>query len=103
VTACRWEIKYFLFLSESGSDDCDRDGYTSLQEYASHTDPTEKDPQPGFVQSVKDNWLYLAIIAAVIVGAMFFIMPRMKRKRKQDEKAKIEFAIEIEKALQGEK
>jgi hypothetical protein len=52
---------------------------------------------------VKDNWLYLAIIAAVIVGAMLAIMPRMKRKREQDEKTKIEFAIEIEKAMQGEK
>lgn len=62
-----------------------------------------QDPQPGLVQYVKDNWLYLAIIAAVIVGAMLAIMPRMKRKREQDEKTKIEFAIEIEKAMQGEK
>jgi hypothetical protein len=98
-----WEIKYFLFLSESGSDDYDRDGYTNLQEYASHTDPTAKDPQPGPVQFVKDNWILLAIIAAVIVGAILLILPRMKRRRKRDEKAKIEFAIEIEKALQGEK
>lgn len=97
-----WEIEHFLFLSESGSDDHDRDGYTNLQEYASHTDPTAKDPQPGLVQYVKDNWLYLAIIAAAVVGALLFFMPRMKRKRDKDEKTKIEFAIEIEKALHGE-
>ena len=98
-----WEIKYFLSLRESGSGDQDLDGYTNLQEYASKTDPTSKDSQPGLVQSVKDNWYYIAIIIAVIVGAMLITMPRMKRKRKRDEKAKIEFAIEIEKALHGEK
>jgi hypothetical protein len=98
-----WEVKYFMSLLESGSDDHDRDGYTNLQEYASQTDPTAKDPQPGLVQYVKENWLYLAIVAAAIVGAILAIMPRMKRKREQDEKTKIEFAIEIEKALQGEK
>ena len=98
-----WEIKYFLFLSESGSGDYDRDGFTNLQEFASHTDPTAKDPQPGFVQSMKDNWLYLTIIAAAVVGAMLFFMPRMKRRRERDEKKKIEFAIEIEKALLDEK
>lgn len=98
-----WEMKYFLSLRESGSDDHDRDGYSNLQEYASHTDPTAKDPQPGLVSFVKDNWLYLAIIAAAIVGAILAIMPRMKRRRERDEKTKIEFALEIEKALQGEK
>lgn len=98
-----WEMKYLLSLRESGSDDRDRDGYTNIQEYASHTDPTVKNPQPGLVTFLKDNWLYLAIIAGAIVAVIFAIMPSMKRKRERNEKAKIEYAIEIEKALQGEK
>jgi hypothetical protein len=98
-----WEVKYFKSLRESGSDDHDRDGYTNLQEYASHTDPTSKDPQPGLVQFLKENWLYIAIIAAALIGAILAIMPRMKKKREREEKTKIEFAIEIEKALRDEK
>lgn len=98
-----WEMRYFQSLGESGSDDHDNDGYSNLQEFASRTDPTVKDPQPGLVQSLKENWPYVAAFSAAIVGALLLIMPRMKRRREKAEKAKIDFAIEIEKALQEEK
>lgn len=99
-----WEMKYFYSITEqSGSDDFDNDGYTNLQEYAAGTDPTVKNPQPTLVQNLKDNWIYLAIIAAIIIAIVLALWPVMKKRRKQEEKMKIEAAIEIEKALESEK
>ncbi len=99
-----WEVKYFGTITEqSGSDDYDHDGYTNLQEYASGTDPTVKDAQPTLIENLKANWMYLAVIAAVAVVIVLALWPIMKKKRKQEEKKTIEAALEIERALEGEK
>ena len=97
-----WEMTYFYSLDETGSDDHDGDGYTNLEEFASGHDPTVRDPQPGIVQDLKDNWYLVVIAAAIVIGAVLVLMPRLKRKRKEEEKKKIEAAIEIEKAIHGE-
>ncbi|MGQ9586827.1 MAG: PKD domain-containing protein [Thermoplasmata archaeon] len=98
-----WEDANFNGLQEAGSGDYDHDGYTNLEEYASGKDPTAKDPKPGLLTYLMDNWIYLAIIAAIIAAAIAVLLPRSRRKRKEEEKKKIEAAIEIEKALEGEK
>lgn len=97
-----WEMYYFDDLSETGVSDPDKDGYTNLQEYASGTDPTRKDPQPGLVEMLARNWIYLVIIAAAVVVALIILLPRYKKKQDRDVKKKIEVAIEIEKELQKE-
>ena len=99
-----WEVKYFGAITEqSGSDDYDNDGYSNLQEYASGTDPTVKNAQPTLTENLKDNWMYLAAIAAVVVAIVLALWPIMKKRRKQEEKKTVEAALEIERALQGEK
>ena len=99
-----WEVKYFGAIPEqSGSDDYDNDGYSNLQEYASRTDPTVKNAQPTLVENLKDNWTYLAAIAAVVVAMVLALLPIMKKRRKQEEKKTVEAALEIERALEGEK
>lgn len=98
-----WEMHYFLIMEEIGSDDYDNDGYTNLEEYASGQDPTVQNAHPGFIQDIKDNWVYIVIAAAIIVGVILALRPHFKKKRKEEEQKKIDFAIEIEKALQGEK
>ena len=99
-----WEVAYFRTTgAQSGGDDYDGDHYTNLQEYASGTNPTKKDPGPTLIQYLEGNWMYLAIVAAVIVAIVLALWPVMKKRRKQEEKRKIEAAIEIEKALEGEK
>lgn len=99
-----WEVRYFGAITEqSGGDDYDHDGYTNLQEFASGTDPTEKNAQRTLIENLKENWIYLAIIAAILVAIVLALWPIMKKRRKQDEEKKIEAALEIEKALEGEK
>lgn len=99
-----WEVKYFGAITEqSGSDDYDNDGYSNLQEYASRTDPTVKNAQPTLMENLKDNWMYLAAIAAVVVAIVLALWPIMKKRRKQEEKKTVEAALEIERALEGEK
>lgn len=99
-----WEVNYFGSITEqSGSDDYDHDGYTNLQEYASGTDPTVKNPQPTLMENLRANWIYLAVIAAIVVAIIIALWPVMRRRRKQEEKKTIEAALEIERALEGEK
>lgn len=97
-----WELHYFKNLNEIGTGDYDGDKYTNLEEYATGTDPTKKDPRPTFVQMVKENWIVALVIVAAIVGAILALMPFLKKRRKVMEKHKIEAAIEIEKALEEE-
>ncbi len=97
-----WEMKYFYLLGEDGSGDHDGDGWTNLQEYANGLDPAVKDPRPGIVQDIKDNWYYVAAVAGAIVVAILLMLPVLRRKRKQEEKKKIQAALEIEKALEEE-
>jgi hypothetical protein len=102
-----WEVKYFWSPAQSGlqetaEGDFDGDGYTNLEEYARGTDPTHKDPQPGIVQILTDNWMYVAAFAGSVVVVLALTMPWMRRKRKEEESKKIEAAIEIEKALESD-
>ncbi len=97
-----WEEKYFGDLSQTAKGDYDHDGYDNLEEYAQGTNPTVKDPRPTFVEMLKDNWIYVAILAAVIVGAVLALMPILRKKRKVQEKKKIAAAIAIEKALESD-
>ncbi len=98
-----WEMHYFGNLDQTGAGDFDHDGYTNLEEYAKGQDPTVKDAQPGFVDMIVKNWVYVVAIAAVIVVAFIYLYPRYKKKQKDQVKKKIEAAIEIEKALDLEK
>lgn len=93
-----WEVMYFGNLSEAADTDFDGDGYTNLQEYASGTNPTVKDP-PWYVK----NWYYIAAIAGVIAVAFVIAYPRLKKRRKAEVKEQIKAAIEIEKALEEDK
>jgi len=93
-----WEMRSFGNLAQGGGDDFDGDGYTNLQEYASGTNATVKDP--GFFAK---NWYYFAAAAGVIVVAIVVMYPRLKKKRKADVKKQIAAAIEIEKALEEDK
>ncbi len=93
-----WEMHYFGNLTQSGSSDYDGDGYTNLQEYASGTDPTVKDP-PWYVK----NWYYFVAAAGIIAVAVALMYPRIKKKRKAEVKKQIAAAIEIEKALEEDK
>jgi len=95
-----WEIVYFDTLGEGADGDSDGDGWTNLREYANDLDPTAKDPQPGLIHELKENWYYLVILAAAIIVAILLLMPVFRRKRKEEEKKKIKAAIEIEKALE---
>lgn len=95
-----WEDYYFRDLDQGSQGDPDEDGYTNLQEYAAGTDPEVEDPAPAGI--LEEYWPYFAAAAVIAVAAVLLMMPRWKRKRKQDEDAKIKAALEIEKALETE-
>lgn len=97
-----WELAYFDTLAEVPTGDPDGDGYTNLQEYADGNDPTVADPPPLGPGFLEENWLSLVVVAAVAVGVMLAMYPRIKRKRKALETKKIEYAIELEKSLDEE-
>jgi hypothetical protein len=94
-----WEDNYFRDLDEDGAGDIDDDGYTNLQEYAAGTDPEVHDPATGVLEKY---WPYFIAAGIATVAAALAMMPRLRRKRKQDEDAKIKAALEIEKALETE-
>jgi len=97
-----WEDGLWHNLTrQSASGDPDEDGWTNLEEYARGTDPTVADPSPpGFIE---ENWMYLAVLAAVILVSLAIFIPWYRKKMSVSVKKKIEFAIEIEKALEEEK
>ena len=97
-----WERRYFgTTASSDGTTDYDGDGWTDMEEFKNGTDPTVKNPKPGFLETY--SWLValLAIIVVVVVLMIFIIMPRMKTEREADEKKKIAAAVEVEKSLLG--
>ena len=95
-----WEMRSFEGLAQDGDGDFDLDGYSNLEEFARGTDPTVKDPQPTFVEMLKENWTYVAVVAGVIAAAVIAMIPILRKRRREREKKKIEAALEIEKALE---
>jgi len=100
-----WEGAYFGddLSAQDGDGDPDDDGYSNLQEYASETDPTVWDPKPTLMQTLSDNWYYIVVVVAAAVVVLVIMWPRIRKRRKDQERKKIEAAIEIEKALGEEK
>ncbi len=97
-----WEEKYFDDLDEIASGDYDGDKYDNLEEYAKGTNPDVKDPRPTFVQMVKENWVAALAIAVALALLILALMFFMGKRLKKNEKAKIQAAIAIEKALESE-
>lgn len=91
-----WEVKYFRSLDATASEDPDGDGYTNLEEYVRLTSPLEADPREGIIEA---NWRYFLVAAIVIIAAVAVLYPRHRRKRKEAERRKMEYAIEIQRAL----
>ncbi len=95
-----WEMWYFVSLDEAGTADYDGDGWTNLQEYANDLDPTEEDARPGLIHELAKNWVYIVAIAVAAVVIFIALQPVFKKKRKSEEKKKIDAALEIERVLQ---
>lgn len=93
-----WELKHFDGLSLTDEDDPDGDGYSNLEEYARHTNPLVIDTGENILELY---WRELAAAAAVAVVSTLVYF-RLRRKRKEGERRKIEYAIEIQKALDEE-
>jgi hypothetical protein len=94
-----WEKEKFGTLEETGSDDYDNDGWTNLQEYVLLMDPSVENPPPPEPGFLEENWEILSIVAAVLVAIAAVMIPLQRKKRKEAEKKKIKYAIEIEKTL----
>lgn len=98
-----WEKYYFGDLSQNASGDPDHDGYTNIEEFGSGTNPTVKDPPPGLVTILKENWMYLAAIIAVVVLLAIVLWSQLRKRRRKEEKKMVAAAIEIERAIEMEK
>ena len=94
-----WEVEYFHGLLSSPTSDPDEDGYSNLEEFAHGTDPLAMDPGQGFIEA---NWKLLMVVAVLAVGLSLAYLPLYRRRRKEREQRKIEYAVEIEKALEEE-
>lgn len=94
-----WEVKYFHGLLSSPTSDPDDDGYSNLEEFVHGTDPLSADPGQGFVEA---NWKLLLAFAVLAVGLSLAYLPLHRQRRKEREQREIEYAVEIEKALEEE-
>ena len=91
-----WEVKYFLDLSPTAEGDPDGDGYSNIEEYVRMSNPLEADPKEGIIEA---NWKYITIAAIVAIAIFAALYPRHRRKKKDQERRKMEYAIEIQRAL----
>jgi len=97
-----WEQKYFGNLIQGPLGDYDSDGYLNADELADGTDPASRDAGPSILSQIP-IWGYAAIAAGIAAVVVVILWPIIKRKQKEREKKKIEYALEIEKALEEEK
>lgn len=97
-----WEQKYFGNLAQGPNGDYDSDGYSNLEEYEDGTNPTVKNAGPGVLSKIP-IWGYMAIVAGVLVVVLLLMWPRIRKRRKEKEQKKIQYALEIEKALEEDK
>lgn len=91
-----WEVNYFRDLTATADQDPDGDGYTNIEEYVRATSPLDADPREGIIEA---NWRYLLVAAIVAVAVVAMLYPRHRRKKKESERKKMEYAIEIQRAL----
>jgi hypothetical protein len=91
-----WEVKYFRDLAATAEQDPDGDGYSNIEEYVRLTSPLDADPREGIIEA---NWRYFLIAAIVVVAVIAVLYPRHRRKKKESERKKMEYAIEIQRAL----
>ena len=91
-----WEVKYFLDLSPTAEGDPDGDGYSNIEEYVRMSNPLEADPKEGIIEA---NWKYITIAAIAAIAIFAALYPRHRRKKKDEERRKMEYAIEIQRAL----
>ncbi|MDH3366005.1 MAG: PKD domain-containing protein [Thermoplasmata archaeon] len=96
-----WEVKHFNDFSYSPSWDPDEDGFSNLEEYVRGTDPWVFDAvdREGILEQY---WREIAVVAGVIAVALAFVYRHQRQRRKEGERKKIEYAIEIQKALDEE-
>ena len=95
-----WETRYFDSLSHTGASDPDGDGLSNLDEFNQHTNPMIANSDDGVLERY---WWELAVALIVIaVVSISLVYLRQRRKRRDDERRKIEYAIEIQKALDEE-
>jgi hypothetical protein len=93
-----WEVKHFDGISTSPTWDPDEDGYTNFEEYVHGTDPFEFDAAEG-EGLLEQYWRELAIVASAIAVASVLVYRHQRRRRKEAEHKKVEYAIEIQRAL----
>lgn len=93
-----WEVKYFDGISTSPTWDPDKDGYTNFEEYVHGTDPFVFDAAEG-EGFLEQHWMGLTIAAGAIAVASVLLYLRQRRRRKEAEHRKVEYAIEIQRAL----
>ena len=96
-----WEVKNFDGLYALPDEDPDEDGFSNLYEYVHDTDPWVPDPveREGLLEIY---WRELAVIASAIVVVSAFVYRRHRRRRKEAELRRVEYAIEIQRALDEE-
>ena len=97
-----WEQKYFGNLAQGPGDDYDSDGYLNSEELEDGTNPAQKDAGPSMLSKIP-IWGYAAIAAGVAAVVFVILWPKLRKRRKEKEKQKIQYALEIEKALEEEK
>lgn len=97
-----WERTYFGNLNQGPEGDYDSDGYLNAEELVDGTDPTHKDPAPSIFSKIP-IWGYAGIVAAAAVAVFLVLRPIIQKKQKEREQKKIQYALEIEKALEEEK
>jgi hypothetical protein len=97
-----WEMAHFDSLDEVPGDDFEGDGYTNLREYADGTDPTVPDPPESVWELMKENWVYLVLLAAALASAVAALVVVARKRQREREDRKIKIAIELEKTLDEE-
>jgi len=96
-----WEVNNFDSLYALPDEDPDEDGFSNLYEYVHDTDPWVPDPdeKEGLLEVY---WRELAVIASAIALVSVLVYRRQRRRRKEAEHKKVEYAIEIQRALDEE-
>lgn len=94
-----WEMDYFDGLWANPSGNPDGDGYTNLEEFVHGTNPLVPDPGEGIIE---ENWRWILVGGTCVVIALIIAYPIRRKRKKEAERKKMEFAVEIQKALEEE-